>query len=78
MTDKCSDCGGRCSEDAILLEWAGRKLPFCSFECLIMHSVASVRRRIARRQRKAQRYALANRRCDSSRSRRAAKVRLQL
>ena len=74
--DKCSDCGERCGENRIVLECAGQRLTFCSFECLITHSVASVRSRIARQNRRVQRYAQAQMRCERIRARPAAKVRL--
>jgi hypothetical protein len=73
--DKCSDCGENCRENHIVLECAGQRLTLCSFECLITHSAASVRRRIERRNRKAERYAQAQRRCTVVRSRHAGGVR---
>jgi len=74
--DKCSDCGRRCGENRIVLECAGRREIFCSFECLITHSAAIVRNRIARQSRRVQRYAQARMRCERIRASRAARVRL--
>jgi hypothetical protein len=76
--DKCSECGVRCNENPIALEFAGERQIFCSFECLITHSVANLRRRIASRNKRVQRYVQAKIRCQSTRARRAAKVRLSL
>jgi hypothetical protein len=63
---KCSDCGELCSQDRIVLEFAGERATFCSFEWLITHAVASLKRRIARRNRKVERYAQAKMRCQTN------------
>jgi hypothetical protein len=76
--EKCSDCGERCSEDRINLEFAGERCTFCSFECLIIYAVASIRRGIARRNRRLQRYAQAKLRCQSIGTRGSAKVGVRL
>ena len=72
--DKCSDCGERCSEDRTVLELAGETYTFCSFECLITHAAATLRRRIARQNRKVRRYVQAKMRCQNVRARASAKV----
>ena len=72
--DKCSDCGERCGDDRMVLEFAGDRFTFCSFECLITHAVASLRRRIARRNRRVQRYAQAKIRCQTIRANASAKI----
>jgi len=75
---KCADCGEFCSQDRIVLEFAGERATFCSFECLITYAAASLRRRIARRNRKVQRYAQAKTRCRNVGARRSAKVGVRL
>jgi hypothetical protein len=71
--DKCSDCGERCNADRIVLEVAGERCAFCSLECLITYAVASIRRRIARRNRRVQRYAQTMR-CQNIGAKRSAKA----
>jgi hypothetical protein len=71
---KCSDCGEFCSQNRIVLEFAGERATFCSFECLITHAVATLRRRIAWRNRKVQRYAQAKMRCQNVGARGSAQV----
>jgi hypothetical protein len=74
---KCSDCRELCSQDGMVLEFAGERFTFCSFECLIAHAVASLRRSIARRNRRVQRYAQ-KMRCQGIGARSSAKVGIRL
>ena len=78
VMDKCSECGERCSQDRIVLEFAGETCTFCSFECLITHAAATLRRQIARRNRKVRRYVQAKMRCQNVRARASAKVGVRL
>ena len=75
---KCSDCGERCGEDRMVLEVGGDRCTFCSYECLITYAVANLRRRIARRNRRVQRYAQANTRCQVIGTRSSAKMGIRL
>lgn len=76
--DKCSDCGEGCGEDRMVLEVAGDRCTFCSFECLITYAVANLRRRIAGRTRRVQRYAQAKMRCQVIRPRTSAQMGVRL
>jgi hypothetical protein len=53
---KCTECFRNCENDPLVLLQSGRKLNFCSWECLIAHSVNRVRRRIAGQNRRMQRF----------------------
>jgi hypothetical protein len=75
---KCSDCGERCGEGRMVLEVAGERCTFCSFECLITYAVANLRRRIARRNRRVQRYVQAKMRCQTIRTNASAKIGVRL
>ena len=76
--EKCSDCGERCGEDPMVLELAGERCTFCSLECLITYAVGSLRRRIARRNKRVQWYARAKMRCQAIGPRGSAKARMRL
>jgi hypothetical protein len=76
--EKCSDCGERCGEERMVLELAGETCTFCSLECLITYAVASLRRRIARRNKRVQRYARAKMRCQIIGARGSAKAGMRL
>jgi len=54
--NNCAECAELCHEPAVLLEYADEDLHFCSFECLIAHSVTRLCRRIARQNRRVQRF----------------------
>jgi hypothetical protein len=75
---KCSDCGERCGENRMVLEFAGERCIFCSWECLITYAAASLRRRIARRNKRVQRYARAKMHCQTIGARGSAKVGVRL
>lgn len=53
---KCTECSNNCKNEPLVLLQAGHNLNFCSWECLIAYSVSRVRRRIARENRKMQRF----------------------
>ena len=72
--EKCSDCGSRCGEEQMVLELAGERCTFCSLECLITYAVGSLRRRIARRNKRVQRYARTKMRCQVIGERGSAKA----
>lgn len=71
--NKCSECGELSHEPAIRLEYAGENLRFCSFECLIAHSVTRLCRRIARQNRRVQRFVKRRTTCQSIGAGRTAK-----
>lgn len=75
---KCSDCGERYGENGMALEFEGERCTFCSWECLISYAAASLRRRIARRNKRVQRYARAKMRCQTLGARGAAKAGVRL
>jgi hypothetical protein len=53
---KCTECCRNCKDEPLVLLQSGHNLNFCSWECLIAHSVSRVRRRIAGANRRMQRY----------------------
>jgi hypothetical protein len=71
--NKCLECGELYHEPAILVNYAGESLHFCSFECLIAHSVTRLCRRIARENRRVQRFVKRRTACESIRTGRTAK-----
>ena len=76
--DKCPECGERCNQDRIVLEHGGERTIFCSLECVIIHAVARLRRRISRRNRRVQGYAQAKMSCQTIRARRSSKASVRL
>jgi hypothetical protein len=61
---KCVQCEARCGESSLVLEQDGQKMRFCSFECLVLYAAAAVQRRIARQNRRMERFAREQRRAQ--------------
>lgn len=76
LMNKCAECAAVCDNLPITLEYTGQRIGFCSFECVIAHSVNRVCRRIVRRNRRLQRYMQQQTLCENIRARRATKLRL--
>jgi hypothetical protein len=73
---KCVECLKNCENDPLVLLQSDRNLNFCSWECLIAHSVNRVRRRIAGENRRMQRFLQKQVEYRKMQPRRAAKHRL--
>jgi TRAP-type mannitol/chloroaromatic compound transport system permease small subunit len=71
--DKCLECGELCREPAILVQFAQENLVFCSFECLVVHSIARLCRRIARQNRRVRRFVKRSTACEAVHPGRTAK-----
>ena len=73
---KCAECFKNCENDPLVLLLSGHNLNFCSWECLIAHSVNRVRRRIAGQNRRMQRFLTKQMDYRNIETRRTAKFRV--
>jgi hypothetical protein len=61
---KCTECDDECGAGPLVLEQAGERSWFCSLECLITYAVAGIQKRLAGQNRRMERLARQQRRCQ--------------